>query len=239
LGLRKYVGINLKVSHVTIFVTVKIQKTFHTQPVHVDMTHFRTKFHMYSSSCTVVTVLRPKATENVRMTTTLLCSFPKRYYLKIRCKSYHDTSTHITALPPKARVRSHLAISRVGHVVITQNTDLKNMSSDWPPMAYRLYKVSWISAHCFGSWNKTDRKTGSDSLTPWSRVLLEKLIGSQLVKKCPHFMQPEVSLRRLQEPATWPYPEPDQSSPCPPPPSRFLKTRGESTKLLQISNLGI
>jgi len=37
------------------------------------MTHFRTKFHTYSSSCPVVTVLRPKATENVRMTTTLLC----------------------------------------------------------------------------------------------------------------------------------------------------------------------
>jgi len=25
-------------------------------------------------------------------------------------------------------------------------------------------------------------------LTPWSRVLLEKLTGSQLVKKFPHFM---------------------------------------------------
>jgi hypothetical protein len=119
-------GLTSKFPIVTIFVTVKIhKKKFHTQAVHVDMTHFRTKFHTHSSSCPVVTVLRPKATENVRMTTTLLCSFPKRHYLKIRCKSYHDISAHITALPPKARVHCHLAISRVGHVVITQNTHLK------------------------------------------------------------------------------------------------------------------
>ena len=32
----------------------------------------------------------------------------------------------------------------------------------------------------------------------------------------PHIMEPEVSLPHLQEPATCPYSEPDQSSPCPP-----------------------
>ena len=31
-------------------------------------------------------------------------------------------------------------------------------------------------------------------ITLWSRVLLEKLTGSQLVKKSPHFMEPEGSL---------------------------------------------
>jgi hypothetical protein len=31
-------------------------------------------------------------------------------------------------------------------------------------------------------------------LTPWSRVLLEKLTGLQLVKKFPHVMEPEGSL---------------------------------------------
>ena len=41
-------------------------------------------------------------------------------------------------------------------------------------------------------------------LTPWSRVLLEKLISSQLVKKFPHFMEPEGSLLHSQVPATWP-----------------------------------
>jgi hypothetical protein len=44
-------------------------------------------------------------------------------------------------------------------------------------------------------------------LAPWSRVLLEKLTGSQLVKKFPHF----IGTKML---ATCPYPEPipvDQS----------------------------
>jgi hypothetical protein len=58
-------------------------------------------------------------------------------------------------------------------------------------------------------------------LTPWSRGFLEKLTVSQLVKKFPHFMEPEGSLPHSQEPATCPYPEPAQSSPCPP--SHFFK----------------
>ena len=58
-------------------------------------------------------------------------------------------------------------------------------------------------------------------LTPWSRVLLDKLIGSQLVKKFLHFMEPKVSLPHSQVPATYPYPEPAQSTPCPT--SHFLK----------------
>ena len=52
-------------------------------------------------------------------------------------------------------------------------------------------------------------------LTPWNRVLLEKLTGLQLVKKYPHFMEPEGSLPHLQVPATCPYPEPARSSPYP------------------------
>jgi hypothetical protein len=48
-------------------------------------------------------------------------------------------------------------------------------------------------------------------LTPWSTVLLEKLTGSQSVKKFPAFMEPEDSQVR----ATCLYPKPDQSSPCP------------------------
>ena len=38
-------------------------------------------------------------------------------------------------------------------------------------------------------------------LTPWSRVLLEKLTGSQLVKKFPSFLEPESSLPQSQVPA--------------------------------------
>jgi hypothetical protein len=53
-------------------------------------------------------------------------------------------------------------------------------------------------------------------LTPWSSVLLEKLIVLQLGNKLPlplHFMEPEVSLARSQKPATCTNPETDQSSP--------------------------
>ena len=59
-------------------------------------------------------------------------------------------------------------------------------------------------------------------LTQRSRVILENLTGSQLVKKSPSpLMELEGSLPRLQVPITYPCPEPDQSSPCPP--SHFLK----------------
>jgi hypothetical protein len=39
-------------------------------------------------------------------------------------------------------------------------------------------------------------------LPPWSRVLLENLTGLQLVKKLPHFMEPEGSLPHSQAPDT-------------------------------------
>jgi len=50
-------------------------------------------------------------------------------------------------------------------------------------------------------------------LTPWSRILLEKVTGSQLVKKFLHFMEPEGSLPQSQVPSNFPYPEPARSSP--------------------------
>jgi hypothetical protein len=49
-------------------------------------------------------------------------------------------------------------------------------------------------------------------LTPWSRVLREKLISSQLVMNLPAFMEPEGLLPHLGVPATCPYPGADQSS---------------------------
>jgi hypothetical protein len=51
-------------------------------------------------------------------------------------------------------------------------------------------------------------------LTPWSRVLLEKLTGLQLVKKFLAFMEPEGSLQHSHVPATCTYPEPARSSPA-------------------------
>jgi hypothetical protein len=51
--------------------------------------------------------------------------------------------------------------------------------------------------------------------TVWSRVLLEKLIGSQLAKNDPHFMEPESSILHSQVPAIYRSSEADRSSPCP------------------------
>ena len=59
-------------------------------------------------------------------------------------------------------------------------------------------------------------------LTPWSRVL-EKLTGSQLVKKFPTFYGTRRIITTFASAATCPYPEPDQSSPCPP--FHFLEIR--------------
>jgi len=49
-------------------------------------------------------------------------------------------------------------------------------------------------------------------LSPWSTVILKKLIFAQLVKHIPRFLEPEGLLPRLQEPATGHYPESDESS---------------------------
>jgi hypothetical protein len=54
-----------------------------------------------------------------------------------------------------------------------------------------------------------------NSLTTWSRVLLEKLIITQLVKKFP-FTEPKGSLLYSQEPTTGPFPQPDKCSLHPP-----------------------
>jgi len=49
--------------------------------------------------------------------------------------------------------------------------------------------------------------------TPWSRVLLEKLTGFQLVKKFPAFYGTRRFITATQVPTTCPYPEPAQTSP--------------------------
>ena len=53
--------------------------------------------------------------------------------------------------------------------------------------------------------------------TAYGRVLLEKLTCSQLDNKRPAFYGTHRFITSLQEPATCPYLEPDQSSPCPHP----------------------
>jgi len=63
---------------------------------------------------------------------------------------------------------------------------------------------------------------GTYLLTPWSRVLLEKLTGFQLVKNSLHFMETEGSLPHSQVPTTCPCPQPARNSPYPT--SYFLKS---------------
>ena len=64
-------------------------------------------------------------------------------------------------------------------------------------------------------------------ISSWSRVLPEKLTGSELVKRFPAFY--ETSIPHSQSPATYIYPEPEQSSPCSP--SHFLKIHFNITLL--------
>jgi hypothetical protein len=51
---------------------------------------------------------------------------------------------------------------------------------------------------------------------PWSRVLLEKLGGFQLVKKFPAFYGTRRFITNFTSARHCPYPEPDKSSPFPP-----------------------
>jgi len=76
----------------------------------------------------------------------------------------------------------------------------------------------YCSSHAFDSrsfWIHIFTYLCTYLLTPLSRVLLEKLTGSQRVRKFLHFMEPKSSL-------LCPYREPDQSISYPP--SHFPKT---------------
>jgi hypothetical protein len=66
----------------------------------------------------------------------------------------------------------------------------------------------------FSKWGNDNLKNGiTDLLTPWCRILFEKLIVTQLIKTYPtFFMEPEGSSPCLQKHATGPYPEPAESS---------------------------
>ena len=69
-------------------------------------------------------------------------------------------------------------------------------------------------------WCYPSHSPGSYRHTPWTRVV-EKLTSSQIVKKFPAFFGTRRFITALQVPATCPYPERHQSSPCPT--SHFLK----------------
>ena len=64
--------------------------------------------------------------------------------------------------------------------------------------------------------NGRKAKELTKQIPPSSTVLAEKLTGPQSVKNSKHFMEPEGSLPRSQQPATRPYPEPEQFQTIPP-----------------------
>jgi len=66
---------------------------------------------------------------------------------------------------------------------------------------------------------QTERQTDINLLTQWSKVLREKLIGFQAVKKFPGFCGTRRFITAFQVSATCPYPQPARSV------SHFLKTR--------------
>jgi len=90
-----------------------------------------------------------------------------------------------------------------------------------PPPVFVILRPCNIS-RTFSYFSKT-RNTYLLILTPYNRVLLEKLTDFQLVRNSPHFMELEVSLPYSQVPASCPYSQPVRSSPYPHIP--FPKTR--------------
>jgi hypothetical protein len=85
------------------------------------------------------------------------------------------------------------------------NCSIRTTVLIWSSQCSSIYLVTYLLTYLLTS-----------SLTPWSRLLLEKLTGSQLVKKFPPFYGTRRFITAFKVPATCPYPEPDQSSPCTP-----------------------
>ena len=63
---------------------------------------------------------------------------------------------------------------------------------------------------------------GYRRLPLWSRVVLQKPPGSELVEKFPTYCGTHTLFTAFRKPAICPYPQPDQSTPCPHP-SHFLR----------------
>ena len=81
-----------------------------------------------------------------------------------------------------------------------------------------------FNGHCHSVQTSCTRIFYKRKVTPLCRAFLDKLTDSQLVKKSPEFYGTQGSLPCLQEPATFLFPESDESCPCPPT-SYFLKIR--------------
>jgi hypothetical protein len=63
---------------------------------------------------------------------------------------------------------------------------------------------------------KTKEEVDGYYPTPWSRVLLEKPVVTQLFKKFLPFMEPDGLLKCSEDSTTFSYSEADESHPCHP-----------------------
>jgi hypothetical protein len=90
-------------------------------------------------------------------------------------------------------------------------------SHSWRQNNWWFLADEWVvSAVAYYFWNHILIYFLSYLLSPWSRVVLERVNGFQVFsqsRNSPHFMEPEVSLPHSQVPAICPYPEPPRSSP--------------------------
>ena len=112
-----------------------------------------------------------------------------------------------------------LTIFYIACTVAIKNTH--NMISN---CQYMFIPVSWESKNirfkeCNIHWQMFQTSNTHTYLLHGAESFLKSLTVSELVKNSPHFMQPLGSSPHLQVPATCPYPEPDQSTPHPPPTS--------------------
>ena len=78
--------------------------------------------------------------------------------------------------------------------------------------AFRRYRLSLLTTFLKRVCRFRVQEVHAYLLTPWSRVILEKLTGSAASQEFPrNFMEPEISSPYSQVPAICPYPEPTPS----------------------------
>jgi len=105
-------------------------------------------------------------------------------------------------------------------------------------MAMVTFYMLW-----YGQWEITQNTaitllasaTTATTITLWSRVLLEKLTSSQLVKKLCTFDRTKRFFTALQVPTNCSCPEPGQIGPCPPHPTSWRSILGSLQSMDQIS----
>ena len=122
----------------------------------------------------------------------------------VRCWS--PANAQARSLEQMCDFRSVLNIVRTSMREIGSVSERSDYLNKWTRLSFRDEVIGFRCRDIY--------KTYMYLLTPWSRLFLEKLTGSQPSRNSPNFMEPEGSLPHSHEPDTSPHPKPDQSSPC-------------------------